>query len=152
MQPLGPTVIPPFDLRGNVVLERFELSIALSGLPPIHKWISRTLRSITSPMFNEFVIWVTNESFPLDLARADGWKVMDTVVLNALAERNPDFRVVFRVGFPSFYGGRPSDYPGTSLFIANYLPLTSAKGLVKIERVPRVENRFAKLNLRKYPY
>ena len=61
---------------------------------------------------------------------------MDTALLSALAERNPDFRVVFRVGFPSTYGGQLSAYPGTSLFVANYLPLTSAKGLVKIERVP----------------
>ena len=134
------------------MLERFELTITLHRLPPIHKWIYRMLRSITSPRFNEFVIWVTNESVPLDLARADGWKVMDTALLSALAERNPDFRVVFRVGFPSTYGGQLSAYPGTSLFVANYLPLTSAKGLVKIEHVPRVENRFVKLGSHIYPY
>jgi len=131
-----------------VVLERFEFDISSTSFPLVHGWIYKTLRTITSPAFNEFVIWLPDEGIPWNPVNSAGWKAVDAS-LNVLAERNPGFRVAFRVAFPSFsYDTRCTwcTYVGVPPFVVNYLPLVSSKGLVKFEHVhiPHVENRFGK--------
>ena len=122
----------PLDLGRNVVLERFEFTIATTHLPYVHGWICRSLRTITSPLFNEFVIWLLGSGFPRSPMNGDGWGTVDASLI-ALAERNPDFRVVFRGD-------------GDRWFIASYLPLVWAKGLIQFH-FPRGENRFQKLGI-----
>jgi len=103
-----------------------------------------TLRTITSPAFNEFVIWLPDEGIPWIPINSAGWKAVD-MSLNILAERNPGFRVVIRVAFPSFSYDAWCTYVGVPPFVVNYLPLVSSKGLVKFEHIPHVENRFGKI-------
>ena len=69
--------------------------------------------------------------------RVDGWKALDAS-LNVLAERNPDFRVVFR-----------GDFARNSRFAlqrvrSDCLPLASLMNLVEFEQVSNVENRLWK--------
>ena len=95
------TIATPLDLERNVVLERLELSVQFYSLPKVYRWVHRTLRKITSPLFNEFVFWILsttflwNPSYPISAETVDRWKAVDAL-LNALAERSPDFRVVVR--------------------------------------------------------
>ena len=42
-------------LGRNAVLGRFELTIETHDLSLAHEWIHQTLRTMTSPLFNEFV-------------------------------------------------------------------------------------------------
>ena len=70
----------------------------------------------------------------------DGWKAVDAS-LNALAERNPDLRVVLRGDFAGNYNVI------RELFESDYLPRTSLRGFVKFEQVPSVENRFSKFGV-----
>ena len=139
IQPFGTIVITP-DLKRNVVLERFELDASLTSLCEIHGWIHRTLQTITSPLFNEFVIWLPDQVIPWHPMRGDGWKVVDAL-LNVLAERNPNFRVVFKGCFYSFFQG---DSDGVRSFITSYLPLISLNRLVKFEYA-RMGSRFGRL-------
>jgi len=113
-----------------VVLERFELNITTNNLSLVHEWISRTLRTITSPVFNEFVIRLLTTGYPWVPLRGDDWGAIDAS-LDVLAKRHPDFRVVF-TGC------------GNSSFIASYLPLAKSNGLIRLDSPP-LESRFAKL-------
>lgn len=131
----------PLNLKQNVVLERLELDASLTNLWQIHEWIHTTLQTITSPTFNELVIWLPDEVIPWNQAKGDGWNVVDES-LNVLAGRNPDFRVVFRGCFYSFLSGAPD---GVRSFIMSYLPLFSSNHLVKFEYT-RVGSRFARLS------
>jgi len=117
----------PLDLRRNVVLERLEFNIATIYLSLAHRWIHQSLQTIISPFFNEFVVWLLNFGAPWRPMDGDGWNAVDALLIT-LAERNPDFRNLFR--------GH-----GDSLFIASYLPLVWSKGLMQFD-VPREENRF----------
>ena len=135
----------PLDLERNVVLERFQFNVQLSCISLVPKWIYRTLRTITSPLFKEF-------SFSVLCAMrmwwhftvSDGWDDVD-MLFNVLSERNPDFRVVFRGNWPYYKGGGSGTIPG---FLKSYLPLVSSKGLVKFEHVPDAENQFWKYGFR----
>ena len=138
IRPFG-TTVTPLDLKRNVVLERFEFDASLTSLCQIHGWIHRTLQTITSPLFNEFVIWLPDQVIPWHPMRGDGWKVVDGL-LNVLAERNPDFRVVFKGCFYSFFQG---NLDGVRSFITSYLPLISSNRLVKFEYA-RVGSRFGR--------
>ena len=68
-------------------------------------------------------------------------------MLNLLAERNPDFGVVFRGDFYSFRCSTEGEHHGdtTRWRIEGRLPLISSKGLVKFEQVSDTENRSWKL-------
>jgi len=128
------------DLSQKEVLERFQLNIQLSHLPGALDWIDRTLRTITSPVFNEFVIrglygWETWSP-----RITDGWEAVDAA-LSVLAERNPDFKVVYRTVFPGFPHYTQPTYDEVRWFVTSHLPLASSKGLVKLEHVRGVENR-----------
>ena len=76
-----------------------------------------------------------NPSYPVTADSVDGWKVVDAL-LDTVAERNPDFRVVFmgdschprRRGFGN-------DHGAVRWFAESYLPLASSKGLVRLEYV-----------------
>lgn len=125
-----------------MVLERFEFNIHLSSLSLVHGWIYWTLRTITSPLFNEFMIWVLGEVHPWSPMNTNGWKAVD-VLLNVLAGRNPDFRVVFKGDIYTFRDG----HGGICSFIEGYLPLVSAKGLVRFQYAPHVENPFRKFRV-----
>lgn len=87
-----------------MVLERIELNIGLQIVSRVHEWVHQTLRTVTSPMFNELVIWTPRLMYPWGLPysmRVDEvgcWKAVDES-LSVLAGRNPDFRVVFRGDF-----------------------------------------------------
>ena len=128
------TTGPPLDLKRSAVLERFEFAVALHTVSKIHGWLDKTLRTITSPLFNELVIWILEVLRlwgPPELMNVDGWKAVDAS-LNVLAGRNPDFRVVFR-----------GDFTGDIRVIrrrveSDYLPLASLKGFLKFEQVPNV--------------
>ena len=127
------------------MLENFEFDTSLTDLSQTYDWLYWTLRTIDSPVFNQFVIWLPNEGvlawYPTNTI---GWGAVDAV-LKFLAERNTFFRVVFRAGFPSFLYHTRHTYSGVPSFIANYLPIVSSMGLVKFEHVPRVGNWSRKL-------
>ena len=98
---------------------------------------------MTSPLFNEFTFSILHALSPVLAHSTDGWKAVDAS-LNALAERNPDFRVVFRVDSPPQRRGVENDYGAVHQFTESYLPIVSSKGLVKFEYVSHKENRFWK--------
>ena len=120
----------PLDLGRNVVLERLEFTTATTYISLVHGWIHRTLQTITSPLFNEFVIWLLGSGVPW--GPMDGWNAVDALLI-ALAERNPGFRIVFRGN-------------GDESFIAGYLPLVWARGLMQFH-FSSAENRFQKLGV-----
>ena len=122
----------PLDLGQNVVLERFEFTVATYDLSLVHEWVYRTLQTIISPLFNEFVIWLLGSGYSWTPTSDDGWKVVDALLI-ALAKRNPGFRIVFR--------GH-----GDESFITSYLPLVWAKGLMQFY-FSSAENRFQKLGV-----
>ena len=140
-----------------MVLERFEFTFQLSSLSQLDGWVYDTLQTITSPAFNEFVIWILNTIYPWNLrfpVSAGGWGAVDALLYD-LAKRNPDFRVVFKGDFRSFhYSGNEED-PDSDVqiglnirsLIDGHFPLVSSKGLVTFEQVPHVENRFWKLGV-----
>jgi len=108
------TVATPLDFKQNVVLERFELSGNMSTLSLAHLWIYQTLQSITSPVFNEFVIWVSS-GFPGTPMDSDGWRAVDTLLIS-LAERDPGFRVTLKGS-------------GRWAFVKRHLPFAVSKDL-----------------------
>jgi len=137
------TIGTPLDLKQNAVLERFEIDISLTGTFPAHIWIYLTLRTITSPAFKEFIIWLPNEGIPWNQTPSISWGIVDTS-LESLSKRNPDFRIVLRGGsHSSSYGAWCIHDRGPS-FVVRCLPGVSSKSLVKFERVPRSESRFGK--------
>jgi len=75
-----------------------------------------------------------------------GWKAVDAL-LDALADRNPDFRVVVKGDFYSFNHGIRGEHDTIRWLIEGLLPLVSSKGLVKFKRVPHTENRFWKSSI-----
>ena len=132
----------PLDLKRSVVLERFEFIIELYNTSQVDEWAHQTLRTITSPLFNELVIRFVHTADPWGppCSVSGGWGAVD-VSLNVLAERNPDFRVVFR-----------GDFVGNCDVVrqhieSDYFPLASSKGFVTYEQVPNVEDRFRKLGI-----
>lgn len=139
------TIAVPLDLKRNAVLERFEFDISLTSISLVHGWIYWTLHTIISPTFNEFVILLSSEGIPWHPKNSAGWRAIDWL-LESLAMRNPDFKVVFRRDLPPYpYGTQDTDGDSPS-FIANYLPRATSKDLVKFELVPRVENRSRKVD------
>ena len=133
-----------------MALKRFEFNAKLSELWQLPGWIHDTLRTITSTRFEEFVIWVLDEvahmRSPHYPPSGVGWEGVDTL-LNALTERNPDFRIMFKGDFDSFRCGMEGEYSTARRLIEGRLPLLSSKGLVKFEPVRQVENRFWKSDL-----
>ena len=77
----------------------------------------------------------------------NGWNAVDEL-LNVLAERNPDFRVMIRGDFYSFRYGIRGEHDTIRWLIEDRLPLISSKGLVKFEQVVDAENRFRKSGVR----
>ena len=120
-----------------MVLERFEFTINRGDISLVDGWICGALRTITSPLFNEFVIWFLDGGVLWSPMNIDGWKAVDAM-LDALAKRNPDFRVVL-IGC------------GDGSFIASYLPLVRSRGLLRFQS-SREENRFKKSGLLVEPF
>jgi len=119
----------------------------MSDLWWVGLWILHTLQTITSTRFDEFVIWVSDMVTPWFLGYPwYRWGDVDTV-LNVLAERNPDFRIVFRGDFDSFRSSVEGRHDDVRSLVNRHLPLVSSKGLVKFERVPHVENLFRSLGI-----
>lgn len=129
------------NLHRNVPLERLELHTDLPSLSHAHQWVYWTLRGITSPVFNEFVIWVRGERCGWGSVTTDSWKAVE-LALGALAERNPDFRVVFRGDCPSFRDGHWLPCHQARSFFDYYLPAVSSKGFAKFEYVPLVDTPY----------
>jgi len=119
-----------------VVLERFEFTTNMNDISLADGWICEALRTITSPLFNEFVIWFLGGGTPWNPMNINGWKALDAM-LDVLAKRNPDFRVVF--------------IDGDWSFIASYLPLARSRGLLRFQ-YSREENRFKKLGVLAEPF
>ena len=120
------------------MLEKFEFTLQLYSISQVHEWIHQTLRTITSPLFNEFVIWILHMTYRWDLLsamNADGWNVLDAS-LGALAERNPDFRVVFRGDCTLFRCGLSPVHDRTHSFFEKFLPVVASKDFAKFECVP----------------
>jgi len=116
------------------VLEKFEFRADRVNLSATPGWLYRTLWRIDSPAFKEFIISVLNCSSIGDLhtAVAGGdWKSVDAY-LCVLAKFQPSFRVAFRVGFQG-------DEDIVRELIGEHFPLTSKKGIVKIDRVRHLE-------------
>ena len=128
-----------------MVLERFEFNVSLRNISLVHGWIHRTLRTITSPAFNEFVLWMLDTGSPWTRMDRDGWAAVDAL-LESIAERNPNFRVVIKGGYYSFMDGVFSD-DGARTFLSDYLPLASSSRWGRFEFVGRSQNRFGKLIL-----
>ena len=119
-------------------LERLELTIQVTALQLAGEWVHRTLRTIASPVFREFVIWVVNGVYPWSPVSTLGWAAVE-LSLDALAERNPDFRVVLRGELPLIYGTW-CDYDGNYSSFESYLPIVPLKSFVTYEYVSHVEN------------
>ena len=68
-------------------------------------------------------------------------------MLNILAERNSDFRVVFRACFYSSLHDYRDDFKGVRSVIEGHLPLALLNGLVSFECLPRAENWFRELGV-----
>ena len=117
------------NFERNVMLERFEFTVNMNEILLVSGWIHGALRTITSPFFNEFAIFCLGVSIPWSPRNFDGWKAID-VLLDGLANRNPDFRVVF-IG------------SGDWSFITSNLPLVRSRGLLRFQH-PHEENRFEK--------
>lgn len=123
-----------------MALERLELTIQLETLPLAHEWVHRTLRTIASPAFSEFVIWVMKGVYPWRSESSSlGWAAVESS-LDALAECNPDFRVLLRGELPLIHGTWCGS-DGTHSFFQSYLPIIPPKSFVKYESVSNVENR-----------
>ena len=134
------TTVHALNLVGSTALERVELHIELASLPRAHEWVFWTLRSIvSSPAFNEFVIWVRSGDYEGRQVDINGWKTVESS-LCALAESNPDFRVVFKGDPPSFLYAPWGIYDRARLFFETHLPAVLSKGFARIEYVPRVDN------------
>ena len=125
------TAAAPLDLKQHVVLERFEFSTMMTDLPQAHRWIYLTLQSITSPVFNEFVIWVHDTRYPVTPMNIGSWRAVETLLIS-MAERNPSLRVEL-VG--------NCDLP----FITSCLPLATSMGLITFSSPTKKENPFLKL-------
>ena len=96
-------------------------------------------------MFNEFALSILAVS-PWNLSSPIGtenWEAIDASLI-ALAERNPDFRVVLRGNSTTRGPGVGNDRDALRRFAEGYLPLVMSRGLVKFEQVATVENRFWK--------
>jgi len=124
--------VPALDLKQSVVLERFEFSVAITDLSLAHGWIHQILESLTSPVFNEFVIWVLGEWYPTTTIDGDDWKAVDASLVS-LAERNPGLRLVLTGN-------------GDSSPIPSYLPLATSGGLIRTGST-HGENRFKKFGM-----
>jgi len=101
------------------------------NLSLIHEWIYWTLRSITSPVFNELVIWILNSGYPVTPMSIGGWRVVDTLLVS-MAGTNPGFRVKLTGN---------GDWP----FLMSYLPLATSTGMITIGPPVEEENLFLKL-------
>ena len=122
-----------------MVLERFELRVHLFSIYEVPRWIHGTLQTINSPFFKEVVFSILNASSLWRPTGGVGWNDVD-VLLNALAERNPDFRVVFEGNW--FHPGNVRDGCGEiCALLISYLPLVSSKGLVEFESLLDAEGR-----------
>jgi len=102
------------------------------------------LQSTTSSAFNKFIIWVLSGDYRRNPVYINGWKTVD-LLLGALAERNPEFRVAFRGDCPLFHCGPRRAYGTARLFFETYLPTVSSKDFVKFEYIPCVENPYCEL-------
>jgi len=122
-----------------VALERLELHVDLTSLPRVHEWVYLTLRTITSPVFNEFVIWILGGDYKRGPRSIHSWKVVEPL-LRTLAQRNPDFRVVFKGDRLSFLYNSWGIYDRVCSFVRIYLPVVLSNGFVKFEYVPHVDN------------
>jgi len=133
------------DLGQNVALERLEIHFELDPLLRAHEWVCRTLKTITSPAFNEFVIWVlgSGDIYPTQ-EDINGWKAVESS-LGALALHNPDFRVVVKGNCPSPPFGCWCTYDKARLFFETCLPVVLSNGLARFEHVPHVDNPRRKL-------
>jgi len=123
-----------------VALERLEFTVSLTGIAMVHRWVYLTLRTITSPVFNEFVIWLLDTEIPWTRMSRRGWADVD-VWLNSIAQRNPDFRVVFKGNFSSFRDSTLGNPDRVRTFITSFMPLVSSNHWAKFEYVSRAENR-----------
>jgi len=130
----------PLDLKQSAVLERFEFTIwwYRFSLPQVDGWLLGTLRTITSPMFNEFVIsilYMVSSQYLQFNTRDNGWDAVDAW-LNVIAERNPDFRVVVRCDPPRLANSLVDKRGARAILrsLETSLPLVSSKGLVTVER------------------
>lgn len=140
------TVAFVLDLRQNVALERLELHVELTSLPQAHDWVHSTLRMITSPVFSEFVIWVLDGDYQHGLVPTSSWEVVESS-LGALAERNPNFRVVFRGARPSFVPSfRSACCDRARSFFEAYLPTVLSKGFARFEYIHNRHNPVRKLH------
>ena len=95
-------------------------------------WIYEILQSITSPVFNEFVIWVLDNGYPPTPMNGNDWKAMDASLV-FLAKRNPGFKLVLTGN-------------GYCSFIMSYLPLATSEGLIRTSST-RAENWFKKFGM-----
>lgn len=116
-----------------MVLETFELAVvSLPHISLVHEWVCQTLQTMTSPVFNKFVIWPLDARTPWTQMNRGAWKPVDAL-LCVLAECNLDFRVEFMVARPNSW-----------MLLGSYLPLVRSVGLIDFSS-PSVENRFKKL-------
>ena len=131
------TIAVPLDLKRCVALERFEFTVELQSVSEVHDWILQTVRTITSPLFNEFVIWILRTTFhrwgQLWSLSKEGLKAVDAS-LNVIAGRNPNFRLVFQGDFSGEYGVI------RHVVGIDYLPLASSKGYMMFEQAEDEES------------
>jgi len=127
------------DLKQIVMLERLEFGVSLASISMVYDWIYQTLQTITSPVFNEFVIRLLDVGNPWARMNRDGWAAVDAL-LNSTAEGNPDFRVVFKGNFSSFRDSTLSNPNGIRSFITSFMPLVSSSRWVKFEYVSHAES------------
>lgn len=117
------------------MLEKFEFKVDRANLSNTPDWLYRTLWNARSPVFNEFIISVSNCSSVADLRAAmnkGGWGCVDASVY-ILAKLQPSFKVVFRVGF------KDGEDSVVTNVVEEHFPLISNMGILEVGRVPIVE-------------
>ena len=125
-----------------MVLQRFEFNVSFYDISLVHRWIYQTLQTITSPVFNEFVFWMLDTGSLMGQMDRNGWTAVNGLLVT-IAQRNPNFRVVFKGSYWSFMDGLLTD-DGARAFLSEYLLITLLSW-VRFEFVVRKQNRFGKL-------
>lgn len=123
------------DLKDSSMLEKFEFRTDPVNLSSTPGWLYRTLWKITSTVFREFTISVSNCSTVADLSAAmdgDDWRTVDAYLF-VWSKFQPSFKVIFRVGFEGDEGDTMRE------FIRRRFLLVSKKKIMTVELVRNLE-------------
>lgn len=117
------------------MLEKFEFRTDRVNLSSTPGWLYRTLWKITSTVFREFTMSVSNCPTVADLSAAmdgDDWRTVDAYLF-VWSKFQPSFKVKFRVGFEGEEGDAMRE------FVERRFLLVSKKKIMTVELVRHLE-------------